>query len=104
MMKTSYPVYKGLQQPLVYRGFKGRFIAWGIASLVIGLVTGGLIGTLTSMYFGGFLTILLIVGGLGLTFQRQKAGLYAKSRATGVFIHPVKLKLRYGQQPQKKGI
>ena len=102
-MKASYAIYKGLQQPLIYRGFKGRFIAWGIASLIIGLVTGGVIGTLTSMYLGGFLTILLTATGLGLIFQRQKAGLYAKTRDPGVFIHPIKLRLRYGQQ-QKKGI
>ena len=55
-MIRRFSIYKGLQKPLVYRGFKGKFIGWGIGSLVLGLVGGGLIGALTSMYLGGLVT------------------------------------------------
>lgn len=88
-MMRRYAIYKGLQKPLIYRGFKGKFIVWGISSLVIGLLSGGLIGALTSMYLGGAVTIAAIAAGLLYTFHKQKDGLHSKSRHKGVFIHPV---------------
>lgn len=88
-MMRRYAIYKGLQKPLIYRGFKGKFIAWGIGSLVIGLVSGGISGALTSMYLGGAVTIFTIAAGLFYTFQKQKSGLHSKSRHKGVFVHPV---------------
>ncbi|MBE8714837.1 hypothetical protein [Sphingobacterium hungaricum] len=94
-MIRRFSIYKGLQKPLVYRGFKGKFIGWGIGSLVAGLVGGGLVGALTSMYLGGFIMIIAIAGGLSYTFHRQKAGLHDKTKAKGVFIHPVNLKKNY---------
>lgn len=97
-MEGGYPIYKGLQKPLVYRGFKGKFIYWGVASLVLGLVFGGGIGAMTNMYFGGFLTILAISGGLGYTFHRQGRGLHSKTLKRGVLIHPANIKISYGKR------
>lgn len=94
-MTARYSIYKGLQKPLIYRGFKGKFIYWGIGSLAGGLILGGLIGALTSMYLGGFLTIALICSGLGYTYFRQKDGLHAKTRNYGIIIHPVHLKINH---------
>ncbi|WP_262246524.1 DUF4133 domain-containing protein [Parapedobacter soli] len=94
-MIRYFSIYKGLQKPLVYRGFKGKFIGWGIASLALGLVGGGLTGALTNMYLGGLVTILAIAGGLTFTFHRQKNGLHDKTRHKGIFIHPVHLKTNY---------
>jgi hypothetical protein len=94
-MVRQYAIYKGLQRPLVYRGFKGKFIAWGIGSLVNGLVTGGVLGALTNMYLGGTVTILAIAGGLFFTFSRQQHGLHSKTRDKGIFIQSTHLKLTY---------
>ncbi|TDS06585.1 DUF4133 domain-containing protein [Sphingobacterium paludis] len=91
-----YAIYKGLQRPLVYRGFKGKFIGWGIGSLVLGLVGGGLLGALSSMYLGAVVTLAVIAGGLTFTFQRQKGGLHVKTRSTALFVHQAKLK-HYGK-------
>lgn len=91
-MTRRYAIYKGLQKPLIYRGFKGKFIAWGIGSLVTGLVSGGVTGALSSMYFGGALMILVTAAGLLYTFQKQKGGLHSKSRHKGVYIHPAYFK------------
>lgn len=99
-MVTKYSIYKGLQKPLIYRGFKGKFIYWGIGSLVGGLLVGGIIGAFTNMYLGAFLTIILICGGLGYTFYRQKDGLHAKKRHHGVIIHPVNLKIIYAKRTE----
>src|SRR5690606_22307385 len=60
VMAKQFPIYKGLQKPLIYKGFQGKFIGWGIGSLVAGVVLGGLIGSLSSMYLGGIITIAII--------------------------------------------
>ena len=41
-MARRFPIYKGLQKPLVFRGFKGKYIYWGLGSLLAGLVLGAL--------------------------------------------------------------
>lgn len=84
-MAKQFPIYKGLQKPLIYRGFQGKFIGWGFASLVIGVVLGGLIGSLTSMVLGGVITISVVVSCLFITSQQQKKGLHSKTRYNGVF-------------------
>jgi hypothetical protein len=91
-MGRQFPIYKGLQKPLTYRGFQGKFIGWGIVSLVMGLVLGGLIGSLTHMAFGGLLTVGTIAGGLYFTSLQQKKGLHNKTRNRGVFMPPTNLK------------
>ena len=94
-MASKYPIYRGLQNPHIYIGFKGKFIAWGIASLVLGIVCGGLISAIGNMYLGGFSMIAVIAGGLVYTFQSQKAGLHFKRKSNGVFIQFNRLKIRY---------
>jgi len=92
-----YPVYKGLQKPLVYRGFKGKFIAYGISSLGLGLVLGGLSGALLNMYIGGLVTIISITGGLLYTHFKQASGLHNKTRSRTIFIHHIYLSRGYGK-------
>lgn len=92
-----YFVYKGLQKPLVYRGFKGKFIAYGISSLGLGLVLGGLSGAMVNMYIGGLVTIASIAAGLSYTFSKQRSGLHDKTRSKGIFIHRIYLRRGYGK-------
>ncbi|WP_207423774.1 plasmid transfer protein [Desertivirga brevis] len=94
-MRSTFPIYKGLQRPLIYRGFKGRFIYWGIGSLLAGLICGGTTVAIGNMYLGAVMTILIIAAGLTLTYFRQKEGLYSKSRHPGIFVCPTKLRLHY---------
>lgn len=88
-----YPIYKGLEQPLSYRGLKGKFIGWGICSLICGLFAGGIIGALSSMYLGALFTAVLSGGGFSYTLYRQKRGLYDKKRDKGIFVHQNSLSL-----------
>ncbi|RDC54329.1 DUF4133 domain-containing protein [Pedobacter chinensis] len=92
---VRYPIYKGLQKPLIYRGFRGKFIAWGIGSLVIGLISGGIISALSNMYLGGLFTILNASAGLFYTFHKQKGGLYSRTLHRGVMIHPIPFQKSY---------
>ena len=103
-MAKQFPIYKGLQKPLIYKGFQGKFIGWGIASLVAGLLLGGTIGSLTSMVFGGFITISVVVGGLFFTSQQQKKGLHSKTRFQGVFQFTVDLKKYQHVKKEKNSV
>lgn len=103
-MAKQFPIYNGLQKPLIYRGFQGKFIGWGIGSLVTGVILGGLLGSLTNMYLGGMITITIIVGGLLFTSQEQKKGLHYKNRYEGVFLIEPAFKTRYHAKKEKERI
>ncbi|GAA4339730.1 DUF4133 domain-containing protein [Mucilaginibacter gynuensis] len=85
-MARKYAVYKGLQKPLVFKGFKGKFIYWGIASLLAGLILGALTMTLINMWLGAVVLAGCITGGLLFTASKQKGGLYSKSRASKIYL------------------
>ncbi|MGY3055524.1 hypothetical protein ACVWYG_003745 [Pedobacter sp. UYEF25] len=91
-MAKQFAVYKGLQKPLVYKGFKGKFIYWGIGCLLSGLVTGSVSMALINKYVGAIVMVVVIVGGLLYTATQQKKGLHRKIRYSGIFIHAVNLK------------
>jgi hypothetical protein len=91
-MPKRFAIYKGLQKPLVFRGFKGKFIYWGLGALLAGLVLGALTMSLVSMWLGAIVLIGSIVGGLLYIAGRQKKGLHEKSRHSGIYIHPLNLK------------
>jgi hypothetical protein len=86
--KRVFNVYKGLQKPLVFKGFKGKFIYWGIASVVSSLIIGGVVGTLVNGILGAVAMIICIIVGYLLTAIQQKKGLHNKSRSRGIFIVP----------------
>jgi hypothetical protein len=85
-MARRFPVYKGLQKPLIFKGFKGKFIYWGLGSLLAGLVFGALTMSLINMWLGALVLIGIITGGLLFTASRQKSGLHSKSRSANILI------------------
>jgi hypothetical protein len=89
----QFNVYKGLQKPLVYRGFHGKFIYWSIGSLLCGLVLGALTMALLSMLFGVLVMAACIGGGLFYTAGKQKKGLHDKTRSSGHYLHQSKIKI-----------
>jgi hypothetical protein len=90
-MERTYNVYKGLQKPLVYKGFAGKFIYWGIASLLSGLVLGALSMALFSMMLGLIVLVSCVGGGLYYTASRQKKGLHRKTRSSGHYLFSSKI-------------
>ena len=94
-MARQFQVYKGLQRPLVYRGFKGKFIYWGVGALLAGLVLGALTMAHVNMWLGLIVLISGIAGGLVFIATKQKKGLHIKSRPRSIFIHKVNLKKLY---------
>jgi hypothetical protein len=95
-----YPLYKGLQKPLSYKGLKGKFIGWGAASLSGGLILGGASGALINMYLGVVVSLVLICSTFLLILSLQKKGLHSKKRDHGIFIQPSRLKFRYVNKKQ----
>jgi hypothetical protein len=85
-MPRKYAVYKGLQKPLIFKGFKGKFIYWGIGFLLAGLVLGALTMSLINMWLGAFVLAGCVVGGLFYTASRQKNGLHVKTRSRNIYI------------------
>lgn len=91
----TFPVYKGLQKPLSYKGLKGKFIAWGAVALVAGLALGGISGAFINMYLGATVALGSIGGMLYYVLSKQKKGLHSKSRHHGIFIQPLNINIRY---------
>lgn len=82
----DYPVFKGLQRPLEFLGFQGRYIYWaagtaggGIVAFIVGYVTLGFIFALV------ITTLILAFGGV-TTFLKQRKGLHSKCEDKGIFI------------------
>ena len=91
-MGKHFAIYRGLQKPLVFKGFKGKFIYWGLGCLLAGLVMGAITMALINMYLGVLVLIGCIVGGLLYTASQQKKGLHVKAKASAVFVHRARFK------------
>lgn len=90
----GYPVYKGLQQPLVFKNLKGRYIYWGLASVFGGFLSAVLLTVAVNFLIGFVCMLAVTMAGLLYTNSRQKQGLHAKTRSAGVYIVPARLARR----------
>lgn len=82
----EFNLYKGLQKPLVFRAFKGKFIYFGLGSILIGLIATMVVSATTNMLYG-FMTLVIITGGgLVYTAIMQQKGLHSKNVMRGVFM------------------
>jgi hypothetical protein len=88
----TFSVYKGLQKPLVYKGFKGRYMYWAIGFILLGLILGAVLSSVVNMFVGILSLAATFVGGIFYTSQRQKNGLYDKTRTKGIYIHRTNLR------------
>jgi hypothetical protein len=79
-------VFKGLQKPLVFHSFKGKFIYWGAGFAVMSLVNAIVLNFIGGYLLGGAGMLLTLFGGLYFTAQRQKRGLHNKTNSKGVYI------------------
>ena len=103
-MVKRYPIYKGLQRPLVFRSFKGKFIYWGVGSLLAGLVLGALTMSLINMWLGAIVLAGSIVGGLLYVAAKQKQGLHPRTRSSGIYIHSPHFRKLNRYVPKEPGI
>lgn len=88
----KYAIYKGLQKPLVYKGFKGRYMYWAVGFVVLAIVLGGLIGAVIHVAAGIVVMALVAAGGIFYCSARQKNGLFDKTRYRGIFLFQTNLR------------
>jgi mannitol-specific phosphotransferase system IIBC component len=86
----KYPLYKGLQHPLVFKMFKGKYIYWALGSIIAGIVTGGIISATVSSVVGIMCMALISAPLLLFVITKQKKGLHTKNKYTGALIHSPK--------------
>lgn len=84
---VCYPMFKGLQKPLEFMGFQGRYITWAACA-----VGGAILGFIITYFILGFVAGLLVLAvslctGAALIFFKQKKGLHTKKEDHGVFIY-----------------
>lgn len=75
---VGYPMFKGLQKPLEFMGFQGRYITWA-ACAVGGAILGFVVGLVV--------LAVSLCSGAALIFFKQKKGLHTKKEEHGVFIY-----------------
>ncbi len=84
---ADYPVFKGLQKPLEFMGFQGRYIYWAA-----GTVGGAIVGFIIAYCLVGFVVglavlVVAISAGAALIFLKQRKGLHTKKIDQGVYIY-----------------
>ena len=84
---VSYPMFKGLQNPLEFMGFQGRYITWAAAT-----VGGGILSFIIVYFILGFVAGLIVLAvtlciGAALIFFKQRRGLHTKKEEHGIFIY-----------------
>lgn len=89
-MKKEFNVFKGLQRPLIYKGFKGKYIFWGLGSLVGGLAIGAILASAVSSLLGAFVGVGVVLGGLFYTASQQKKGLHSKRRENQIYVPEIR--------------
>lgn len=90
-MRKEYSIYKGLQKPLVYKGFKGKYVYWALATVISGVMLGGLISAILGIMAGAFTMAIIFCGGISYTSQEQRKGLHNKNKEQGYFVHQTNL-------------
>lgn len=85
----QYEVHKGLQKPLVFKGYKGRFIYWMAGGLLLSFLLCVVCCITISYPVGGGVIILGCLGTILLVNNKQKDGVHSKNKTKGVvYINP----------------
>ena len=87
MHTEEFAIYKGLQRPLVFKMFKGKFIYYAAGVLVSGIIIAGLTTAIISSIVGLVVLFAITVPGLLYVINKQKEGLHGKRREKAIFIH-----------------
>ena len=93
-IQEGYEVFKGLQSPLVFKGFKGRFIYIGAGIFMGGFILSAIFITTLGTIAG--IIVLCIVWSAGYVYitKEQKKGLHKKNIKKGIFIVVNKYELK----------
>ena len=76
----TFLVYKGLQMPLVLKGFKGRYIYWGLGLMLSAFI----FSTIVTVTMGIIIGVLFMV--VYILSNKQKKGMYSKTREYHTYL------------------
>lgn len=91
--QERFSLYKGLQRPLVFKMFKGKYIYWAMCSIITGVIIGGALSAIISSYAGLIAFAVITVSLIFYTITRQKQGLNSKKRDDAIYIIQPRQKL-----------
>ena len=84
---ADFPVFKGLQKPLEFMGFQGRYIYWA-AGTAGGAIIGFIIAYCLLGFVAGLVVLVIAIStGGALIFLKQQKGLHTKKSDQGVYIY-----------------
>ena len=87
MDNREFNSYKGLQKPLGFKMFKGRYIYIALGTLIGAFLLGILLGVVTTMVVGVVVLLVFGLGGLAVVLvDQRKNGLNKKKRNQGIYI------------------
>lgn len=89
----KYKIYKGLQRPLVFKIFKGKYIYWALGSIVAGVIVGGAVSMIISSVVGAMAMVIVTIPLMLYTISRQKEGLYSKTKDDCIYMISPKTKI-----------
>ena len=82
----SFPAYKGVQRPIMFKSLKGKYIYFAMVFGFTGLIVGFILMATLGLKIG--LPVMVIVSGGGIFYCliRQKRGLHSKNNVQGTFV------------------
>lgn len=89
----QYKIFKGLQRPLVFKIFKGKYIYWALGSVVAGVIAGGAASMILSSIAGAITMVMVAIPLMLFTISKQKEGLYSKTKEECIYMIPSQTKL-----------
>lgn len=80
-------MFKGLQKPLEFMGFQGRYITWAAATVGGGILSFIIVYCILGFVAGLIVLTVTLCTGAALIFFKQRKGLHTKKEEHGVFIY-----------------
>ena len=80
-------MFKGLQKPLEFMGFQGRYITWAAATVGGGILSFIIVYCILGFVVGLIVLTVTLCTGAALIFFKQRKGLHTKKEEHGVFIY-----------------
>lgn len=80
----SFEVYKGLQKPLVFKTYKGRYIYWIAGGLFASFILCVILCVAVGYLYGGIALIGGSIGVVSFVNKKQKGGIHPKTKTRGV--------------------
>lgn len=99
--EKEYLIYKGLQMPLVFKSFKGKYIYWGLGIFVGSFLVCAVITVATSISVGVTAMVSIIATGFFILSRKQKRGMHEKNNEKGIYIIQSTFKHFDNEQIQK---